>query len=399
MLYPTLRSSLGFHTITLSMWLFPGDILQLLSDFKKYGQETESIQIYPNERQDIVIRFSLQDKGIRWLIHKDVYLERLRGCVDILDVTINPKILSGTSDYITAAEYSDLNVAITNFNRICKNISPILRDFKRYSLKRIDYCINFSLNELVPGCTAERVIDLIKRADIPPHYKEWETYDSTGHRMKSRPGSFYLMCKSVNINCYSKYMKLLDQSQKNIERGYPPVPQWTMEASRDIIRFEIQCKYHNVYVRSKKAKLSGNRSVNKYKDLLSKQVCEHIIRDYFNKTIGKGDWYTLQGAIQEVNSHHFNRQKANRLIDTLREVNQCRSLADAKSAHQGSDLDAFKRTIYDLSGIGINPVTIPKEWGIRYIPNLLRAYDSKAAELSAQLLAELTASENLHYRK
>lgn len=32
----------------------------------------------------------------------------------------------------------------------------------------------------------------------------------------------------------------------------------------------------------------------------------------------------------------------------------------------------------DLSDINVNPVTIPKEWGIRHIPNLLYSYFEQA---------------------
>ncbi len=113
--------------------------------------------------------------------------------------------------------------AITNFNRISQRISPLLGTFDQYSIKRIDYCVNFALNELAPGCTAEKMIRLIKRADIPPSYKEWMKYDDTAHRIKSRPSSFYLVNNSVHINCYSKYMKLKEQNQKNMQNGYPTV--------------------------------------------------------------------------------------------------------------------------------------------------------------------------------
>ena len=34
----------------------------------------------------------------------------------------------------------------------------------------------------------------------------------------------------------------------------------------------------------------------------------------------------------------------------------------------------FKKTLKELSDLGINPVTIPREWGIRHVPNLLRIY-------------------------
>ena len=105
-----------------------------------------------------------------------------------------------------------------------------------------------------------------------------------------------------------------------------------------------------------------------------------MIDKYYKKTIDSGDWYTLQEAIRIVQSYHFNSQKEDRLIKALVFVNDCRSVAKAKAAYQGSDLDAFKRTLKDLSNLRINPVTIPREWGIKHIPNLLYAYSDKVSE-------------------
>ena len=43
-----LRSSLGFHTMTLSMVLLQQDTSQLFDDLKKYKQETGAIREYPD---------------------------------------------------------------------------------------------------------------------------------------------------------------------------------------------------------------------------------------------------------------------------------------------------------------------------------------------------------------
>lgn len=332
------------------------------------------------DHRNLRIEFLNRAEGISWLIRSDVWLECFRMFVDIVEVTINPKILGGIRDYITAATYDDMEAAIANFNRISSSISLGLGRFEDYSLKRIDYCANFALNELAPGCTYDQMMKLIKQSDIPPHYKEWKEYDDTSHRMKSRPGSFYLMNGSVHINCYSKYMKYQDQSQKNIERGYPPIPQATMNAAQDIIRFEVQCKYLKTYTLSNKARKAGDNNSNKYESLLSRVSCIDMIDKYWVKTIGNGDWYTLQEASRIIHSQHFHSQKEERLIKALKLVNDCRSVARAKAAYQGSDLDAFKRTLNDLSSLRINPVTIPRDWGIKHIPNLLYAYFDKVTE-------------------
>lgn len=344
------------------------------------------MKIYPDDYGNMIVKLYKRDEGIEWRLRSDVWDESFRDTVCVVGVKVNPKILGGVIDYITAANMCDMNVAIVNFNDISKRISPLLGTFENYVIRRVDYCVNFSLNELAPGCTCEQMMKVIKRANIPPHYTEWMSYDETAHRKKSKPGSFYLVCKSANINCYSKYMKLLEQSKENIAKGYPPVSPEIMEAARDIIRFEVQYKYPRTYVLSRRIRTVDGRSkqpqedkshvINLYRDLLDRRTCEETVKAYYNKTIGSGDWFTLQAAIQKVESRGFNKQKENRLILALQEVSQCRSLASAKAKYQGSDLGAFKRTLKDLTDIGINPVTIPRDWGISRIPNLLGRYNA-----------------------
>ena len=85
--------------------------------------------------------------------------------------------------------------------------------------------------------------------------------------------------------------------------------------------------------------------------------------------------------MEKIKSYQFNRQKEKRLLDALQLVNQCRSVAKAKELHHDEDLETFKRTLCELSYLGVNPVTIPKEWNIKYIPNLLYTFfDKRAAE-------------------
>lgn len=375
-----LHSSLGFHTLTLSMYMSgEKDTYQLIMDFHKYSQKEKNIRMY-TKNQNLVIKFYRNDRGIKWEICRNVYLDIMGMSFDAINVTINPKILSRTVDYITAASYYEMDDAIMNFNDLMKQISPLLKTFACYELKRIDYCVNLDIGELAPDCSPEQVMKLIRRGDIPPHYREWAKYDSTAHRSKSKPESFYLINKSVNINCYSKYMQLQERSRKNEKIGYPPIPQSTLNAAENIIRFEVQCKYHKTYTLSHKLEKTYMQEYNKYKELLSPLCCAKIISNYYKRVIYKGDWYTLSGAIHIIESRHFNAQKEKRLIHALKSVNHYRSLAKTKTLYEGDELYAFKRTLNELSKLNINPVTIPKEWGIKHIPNLLRTYFDKQLE-------------------
>lgn len=393
-----LHSSLGFHTMTLSLFLKQNDALPLIKAFGKYSHDTGLIQMYlvdgknqyttyhPRDNdnstfllpRNLSIKYFKEDKGIKWRLKCNDWNTGFKSY--IVEATINPKILAGIRDYITAATYDDMGAAITNFNLMSSRISPLLGTFENYLITRIDYCINFDLSELTLGCPHELIMNLIKRSDIPPHYKEWESYDVTAHRMKSRPGSFYLTNPYVTINCYSKYMKLQEQSQNNVKKGYPPISQNILDAAKNIIRFEVQCKYHKTYSLSGRAKASGNLNYNKYDSLLMHEVCAGEIEHYFKKTIGMGDWYTLQDAVKLIELQHFSAQKTKRLIDALKFVSAYRSLSKAKTAIKGDDLNRFKQTLKDLTRLNINPVTIPKKWCIKHIPNLLDSYYNRVCE-------------------
>lgn len=343
--------------------------------YSKYQPPNGDYRILPLNLQ---ISYYKKDIGIKWLIHHNTWSDRFRSYT--VEAIINPKILGGISDYITAATLDDMDTAIAGFNLEAKRISTLLKTFDCYCLKRVDYCLNFYLDELIPGCNPNLIMNLIKRGDIPHNYEEWGEYDNVSHRKKSSPNSFYLISKSVNINCYNKYMQLLERSKENANNGYPPISQAVLGAAQGIIRFEVQCKHHKMNPSSNSVKGSENDSYNKYKDLLSYETCIDTIIYYYRKIIKYGDWYTLQDAVRKIMSQHYNRQKEKRLIDVLGLVNQRRSFNDAKTAYTGEKLKAFKRTIKDLISLNINPVTIPREWGIKHIPNLLNAYFDKVQE-------------------
>ena len=239
-----LRSSLGFHTITLSLSIPSDAASQLITDFCTYREKTGNIEIYKinGKNQPIIyyqsnylmplkvnIKFKDRDRGIRWCIRASEGFHGFSGYM--IEATINPKILAGIIDYLAAATYTIMGCASANFNNISQEISSLLYSFSDYHITRIDYCANISLDEIIPECDPMQIMNLIKRSDIPPHYEEWMNYDDTAHRMKSRPESFYLKSKSVTINYYSKYLQLLNKSKKNVEKGHNPIDQETLLAS------------------------------------------------------------------------------------------------------------------------------------------------------------------------
>lgn len=109
-----LHSSLGFHTMTLSLLMESNTVRSLIRDFRKYSRDTGLVQIYRDGKNKIFIRYYREDKGIAWSIRSNNWDRNFQSYM--VEATINPKILAGIRDYITAATYEDMDAAITNFN-------------------------------------------------------------------------------------------------------------------------------------------------------------------------------------------------------------------------------------------------------------------------------------------
>jgi hypothetical protein len=393
-----LHTSLGFHTFTISKRITKKEYNTLLEDIKRYECVTKNIRFrpikdhrYDNSKDEVVkrvvsrptflrIEYLNEIKGIHWDIfhsrdsyskfNADIRHEEPRPYS--IMATINPKIFSGIIDYLRAANESDIINFESKFNYESAKISSILENLSTYVINRIDYCINFDLRELGIDCTPELIMKLIKRADIPEHYTELTTYNETSHRKITDKNSFYLKSNSGNINCYYKYAQLRTE--------FPECPD--LENSKDIIRFEVQCKYRKTYT-------LRNTYGNDINSLFSNDVCRNIIYNHYNRIIRPGDYYTLDCARKEIQNMRFHESKEKRLIDALEYINECRGIAKAKASLEGEgkgkdfEIDMLRIAIRDLSDLGINPVTIPKEYGIRHIPNLLKAYYDKIAQEEA----------------
>ena len=372
-----MRSSLGFHTFTIYKRLSMRLRNTLLKDFRRYASETELVRVRPMRDNfgnriynSHIIEYTCGRKGLTWSI---TYNAMLGDNPYIVRATINPKILIGTKDYIAAASVIFMKDVMQIFDLEARQISRNLEPFSSYFLGRIDYCVNFDLKELGLACTPQQIIKLIKQSAIPLHFEERTEYDEIAHRKKTNANSFYLQSNSVVINCYWKYWQLKEQDP-NCE---------SLEDSSNIIRFEVQCKYYKV--QAMKGLFSENRDYcNMQSAFFSDNLARDIIVRYFDSIIGRGDYYTLDLARRIVRSRQFKPQKEQRLIADLELVNRKQGVANARAILQGQAREDFNRSLRELDELNINPVTIPKDWGIAQLPNLIEAYNQKVAIEKAQ---------------
>ena len=307
---------------------------------------------------------------------------RIKGVLAV----INPEALI-ENNYIKAAKDDDLEEVEKIYNREAEKISKTLLKFGSCSLNRVDPCLNIDLKELGIPCTPEQMMKLIKRGNIPRHYEErMECFDKKQRRMVADKNSFYLESKSSVINFYWKYAKQGEKHPNYSKR----------ESSRNVIRLEVECKYLKLYALVK----NKNRESKYYESdeglsleemymrayegiynpvipidvVLSANIYEPIICKSIYKVLRKGDYFTLDIAREIVESHQFRESKEERMIEVLESVNESNGITKAKAKLQGDELARFNKALKELDSILVNPVTIPRRWDIKHIPNLLRAY-------------------------
>lgn len=362
-----MHTSIGYHTISIFQRFTNYEIDLIMNDFKNYSKATGDIMIYPSDANKSCYKITYRNKykGISWAIRFSAVYQ-MDYFPYIIEAQINPKLLSGEMDYVTAADESILPILETKFNEEAQKISKHLGTFDDYRPNRIDYCANFDLLEMGIPATPSQMMKLIERGNIPPHYSERKIYDTVGHRMHSSDDQFYLKSKSVVINIYGKYVHL--------QNNYPDNP--CLEDSKNIVRFEVQCKYLKLYALLAESNRSRvpNRVIMQH--LLSNMLARDVIINYFDRVVMRGNYYTLKEATEMVLSRRFRESKEKRLIDTLNLISQQRGICNAKEyLHNiGGDLHGFNLALHELAEENINPVTIPKRFGIKRIPCLLDAF-------------------------
>lgn len=390
------NTSMGYHTFAFFQKTNEEEYQNLDSDFIRYMQKTKKMKRTPVEGKDKVRigwQFSYlnkEDKGIRWLFLS----KKTKNNYAIFGVlvVINQETLI-ENNYIRAAREDDLTTVEEIYNREAEKISKRLLKFGACSLNRLDPCLNIDLKELRFPCTPEQMMKLIKRGNIPRYYEEREEYDRKQRRMITDKDSFYLESKSSVINYYWKYAK--------VKEDHPDY--WNRESFRNVIRLEVQCKYLKLYTLVK-----DNREQSKYYHIpeetdstdemyeelwdeirhpaipidlvISKKIYESFIRRDFYRVLRKGDYFTMDIAKDIVESYQYRENKEKRIIDALDLVNKSHGIAKAKAKLQGKELKTFNKALKELDVILVNPVTIPRRWDIKHIPNLFQAYNDSIYE-------------------
>jgi len=214
------------------------------------------------------------------------------------------------------------------------------------------------------------------------------------------------MSNSAVANIYDKQPQLIAKQMK-----YPHLDlSKLIKLAKGIIRFEIQVMYPKIYDMINEIRRTSGRPLNNLdiaRIMLSDEMAKNVLYGYFARIIGLGDYYTLPKAKTKIEKECCST-KAARLIAVLEFVNKCRGIHkakaklddDVKAARESEDMDAlstammkvsnFVYSLRELNVMGINPVTIPREDGVPFIPNLLKVFDEKTESKKFAVIQELS---------
>lgn len=284
----------------------------------------------------------LRDIGLSEIILTSKKIDTIKYKYNFMQMTIilNPIKLIGRNklEVIQQDQVEDIKKI---FAEEMEKIHTSLPSLDYWITNRIDYARNINTPYV------EEYIKLFHRADKPKVFRKWSPIIAT-----QRYGSLYLISEGVNINFYNKESERLSQN-------------FNKDGAKDLLRIEVQCKKPKTNTIKTKNEFDS-RHMGRY---LSQEISYQQLEYYYKKTIGDGDYYKLSEAIRIVQESNYTSKTKEKLIEVLRAVNKCRSIWKAREESQYSS-SCFNRYLKQIRALGVNPVTIPARWKVKFLPGL-----------------------------
>lgn len=272
-------------------------------------------------------------------------------------IRVNPSVLLNQREVIGLMKEDQFGDVCKAFDRAKVDITSVnLPDLREWDANRVDYAYE------VRTPLASQYVRLFKNGDIPNYLKP---------NKKSESSSLYLKSKTVNVNFYDKFEQ---QKQRAKEGKFAD-----LVASRDILRFEVQCKNGKLNNMKSEGKVAGKNIEN----FVSPDLAKEIILHYFDWIIGTGTYLKLATAQRRVDEDKsLSKQSKRNLKYALELMAQARSISRARKQFiKGISIkntqiyiegiqDTFNVYLAQLQALGLNPVTIPRRWKNSDLPSL-----------------------------
>ena len=338
------------HTFTISKKTNFKRIQKCLEEYAKISKNTE----IEKTNEDIICKYHDGHPGLHEV--------RITRCVDdfgYIYLTLEPRAL--LKEEYTISLHDPSHQSNQSLKKaFAETIECIfgklsMRDLRKWYTSRIDYAINIKLPN------AGKYTVLAKMGYDPYRYEEG-----------NYTGSSYKKCKSIHLNFYDK--------QDHIKKKYHQMDCYhrLLQESKDIFRIEVQIRdYNKLAALKKKYSLPDTKIM----EFLNHEIAQEVISDYFLKVIKTGDYYSLKEAGKLIDSTKWRQSKKDNIKNWLRLIVQAGSISKAKGAFNvGTKLKGFKTVVKGSDAtfnnylnsckeINLNPVTIPKEWNIKMLPN------------------------------
>lgn len=314
----------------------------LIGEFGQLSYSTTGIRLY-RDRLDRNARVTncLKDFGIRNL--------KLRYRPDkdyrAIEMVVQPKLLFNHGDYLSLTSIGEMEAARVNFNSIFCSFG--LPDFIHWKTKRFDCAIDL---ELDPDLVSKYMF-LINKSNIPDFLKKHILTE----KYLQDAQNFYLCSSGIRVNFYDRYTVL----QNKVDEGLIPQEQ-DIETAKGKIRLEVQRR-------------ECNGELHRY---LDQSYCQKTVEGYFNRTVGQGDYLSLDKALLEVSKQVRGITTKIELRNLLRIIYTEGTVWGARAALVNSSSNKLRtqKTISDqlalLRKLNINPVTIPESMELQHLPGL-----------------------------
>lgn len=172
--------------------------------------------------------------------------------------------------------------------------------------------------------------------------------------------------KSSKAILYDKFKEIEENHNLLPERKHD----FLLEEASNIIRFELQCEKSKVRYLKQSLNFTGRELIW----YLDEKLERSLLLKTYEDTVGVGDFYNLESAVEKLNEAGISSRLRNNLIKFLKLIAQSQSLSKGKSHFisksggrlkgnntivKGS-LGTYYRYIRELGKMNINPMLIPK---------------------------------------
>ena len=270
---------------------------------------------------------------------------------------INPaRVLGGR--YVDTFNSNMTAALLSSVNGLLEEISPLLPKIDYSRLKRVDFCRNIQLSD---SDKVKCYIELAKRALNPKGY---------GIKpLANRDGKEYFPDNSVtfvkghtSIVLYDKYSQMQRKpkyfSEEETEDAY------------GVLRVEIQVEKTKLYYIRQKNDIDSITGFLTQADKLATGLFNYHLYKFFLK----GEYQTFPDAIEAIDKSEYKPKAKDDMRLILKYVSDFQSLNKGIEFlnNNGYKRDKLNRLLIKFDELGVNPVTLPRRWGYKNLPNIAK---------------------------